>query len=167
MSLITSTNLDYLITPLRLHLDDNDAPYEFSDNELKTRLVYAVKALMSRWNNKYLIDNDTNDVKRNANWTYIIGSPPIVQHSDERPIILQASIDIKSAALYNSSWNVGKWRDDEVSYSNVEGAKSVEESLLRDIQELEGLLPTARKRLAQPKKHSLPGFILPDNIYEG
>lgn len=162
-----TTNIDYLITALRLHLNDETEPYTFTDTVLRTRLVYAVKALMPRWNNKYLINEDTNYVERNPHVTYLFADPPLVQHQDERPIVLQASIDVKNSLIYTSSWNIGSWKDDEVSYSNIEGSKSVNESLNRDIEELKALLPDARKRLAQPSKQSLPGFDYPPNEYEG
>ncbi len=168
MSLITTpTNLDYLITPLRLHLNDNSSPYTYSDDELRTRLVYAVKALMPRWNYRYLINDSTNNVYRNPHCVFLFSSPPIIQHGDERPIILQAAIDIKVAVVYTNSQTAGTWKDEEISYSNVEGIRVMKESLNRDIEELNALLPVGRKRLAQPVKQSLPGFMNPPNVYEG
>ena len=168
MALITSTtNLDYLIDPLRVHLGDFTVPYTYTDNELRTRIVYAVKTLMNRWNNKYLINNTTNNVSRNGNWKYLLASPPIIQHNDERPIILQASIDLKQARLSTNAATGGSWKDDEVSYSNVAGLESMKADLMKEVEELDGILGKARERLAQPKKHSLKGFENPPNIYEG
>lgn len=168
MSLITTpTNLDYLITPLRLHIFDTTEPYTFSDDELRTQLVYAVKALMPRWNNRYLINADTNYVERNPNGSYQFPDPPVIQSPDERPIILQAAIDVKGSFLYSSSQGAVSWKDDEVSYSNTNSIKAMEAGLLRDIAELESILPIARKRLAQASKQSLPGFENDYNSYEG
>jgi hypothetical protein len=168
MALITEpTNLDYLITPLRLHINDNTVPYTHSGEELRTRLVYAVKALANRWNNRYLINNDTNYIERNPHTTFLLANPPLIQYSDERAIILQAAIDIQKASVRTSAAAAVSWKDDEVSYSNLSSVKFLQESLARDIEELDSLLPVSKNRLAQPRKQSLPGFDLPINDYEG
>ena len=167
MALITTPgNLDYLITPLRLHISDDTPPYTYNSDNLRTRLVYAVKALQSRWNNKYFI-NTSNDVERNSNTTYLVSSPPVIQTSDERAIILQAAIGIKSAFLYNTSSNYSSWKDDEISVSNANVGQLYEASLKRDIEELNSLLPVAGKRLAGALKQSLVGFQEDYNTYEG
>lgn len=168
MALITeATNLDYLITPLRLHINDIETPYTYNTDVLRTRLVYAVKALSGRWNNRYLINNDTNYIERNPYTTYLVGDPPLIQHADERAIILQAAIDIKSAFLYGTSGNYSSWKDDEISVTNSNVGQLYESSLKRDLEELNALLPVAGKRLAAPIKQSLPGFESHYNEYEG
>lgn len=169
MALITDpTNLDYLITPLRLHIGGNTPPYTYSSDELRTHLVYAVKALAGRWNNRYIINSTTNYAERNPYLSYGFTDPPLIQFSDERAIILQASIDIKGTDSYLSGANAVSWKDDEVSYSNLESVKQRENSLLRDILELNNILPVAGKRLAGPRKASLPGFTeYVGNTYEG
>lgn len=169
MALITDpTNLDYLITPLRLTIGDFNTPYVYSDDELRTRLTYAVKALSPRWNNKYLINNTTNYVERNPNTIYLMADPPLIQVGDERPIILQAAIDILNAVLYTLSASAVSWKDDEVSFSNKDSLVAYQASLARYLNELEGLLPIGTKRLAAARKASLPGFTLAiGNEYEG
>lgn len=168
MELITTpTNLDYLISSLRLHISDTTEPYTYTDEELRTRLVNAVKTLMYRWNYKYIID-ENNNATRNPNVVFLFPEPPTIQYADEIPIVLQASIDIKSAVLFNTANTTGaSWKDDEISFSNNEGLRALSESLQRDKDILEGILPTARERLAQPKKQSLPGFTPETNPYEG
>jgi len=167
MELITNeTNLDYLITPLRLHIGDYEDEFTYTDAFLRTHLVYAVKALGPRWNYKYLIDAD-NAVSRNPHRAYLFASPPIIEYSDERAIILQAAIDIKSPIVYTRSMTTVQWKDEEVSYSNTVGHTALADSLKKDLEELESLFPPPRKRLAQPKKQSLPGFENPPNQYEG
>jgi hypothetical protein len=169
MALITTpTNLDYLIDPLRLTIGDFNTPYTYSDDELRTRLTYAVKALAGRWNNKYLINNDTNYVERNPNTTYLMPEPPLIQFSDERPIVLQAAIDIINAVLYTLSSSVVSWKDDEVSFSNKDSMVAYQAGLMRYLNELDGLLPSANNRLASTRKSSLPGFTYAvGNEYEG
>jgi len=167
MELITAeTNLDYLITPLRLHMDDYTEPFTYSDSFLRTHLVFAVKSLAPRWNYRYLLDTN-NNVTRNSHHTYLFPDPPLVQYSDDRAIVLQAAIDIKSPLVYTHSQSAVSWKDDEVSFTNISGHTSLAESLKRDLEELERLLPSARSRLAQPIKQSLPGFMNPPNEYEG
>lgn len=161
---ITGTNLSQYIERLRLHLGDTDSTsYRYMDSWLETSLVASVEALMPRWNYKYIFDG--NDVKRNPNSSqFIFQSPPIIERGDVRPIILMASIIIKEGSLESSSWNFGSWRDAEISYSNIEGSRAKDASLRRDIDELNSILPERTKRLAQPKKGHLPGYL--NNPYE-
>lgn len=159
-----STNIDYLIDPLRLHLGDIDSSaYRYTDEWLRTSLIMSIKTLQRWWDYKYLVDTDY-DVYRNQHWTYLFPEPPIIQHGDEEPIILMASMIIKEGSLENNSWNVGSWRDAEIAYSNIEGNKAKLESLQKDWDALTSLLKPPTKRLARTKKGSLPGY--KDNLYE-
>ena len=158
---IRSSNLDYLIDDLRLQLYDIDpASYRYEDDWLLTTLVASVKALMSWWNDKYVIDGN-NDVARNTasnGWSssdYKYDSPPIVQRGDERPVILMASIIIKKGTLENNAWDYGSWRDDEIQFSNIEGGKQKNSSLVKDWEELKGYLTPPTKKLAQTFKTDL------------
>ena len=161
----TAVNYDYLIEDLRIHLGDLDATaYRYLDSWLRSSLCMAIKGLQRWWNFKYLLDDTTFDVSRNPNITFLFPSPPIIEHEDERPIILYASILIKGGSLENNSWNVGSWRDAEISYSNIEGNRAKVFGLERDMKELNSLLTSPDKRLAYPLKRSLPGYI--DNSYE-
>jgi len=163
MAIDTETNLDYLITDLRLHLGDTSEPYRYTDAWLRTSLVMSVKALMRWWNYKYLIDTDYN-ASRNPNVTFLFASPPIIEYGDEHPIVLMASIIIKEGSLQESAWSAGSWRDAEIAYSNIEGNRARTQSLLKDWETLESILKPPQKRLAQAKKASTPGYI--DNQYE-
>lgn len=164
MAITTETNLDYLIDSLRLHLGDIDSTsYRYLEEWLRTAIVLSVKSLQRWWNFKYLIDTDYN-VYRNPNHTYLFESPPIVQNSDERPIILMASIIVKGGSLENSAWAVASWKDAEISYSNIAGGNMRDKSLDRDIAELELLMKPPVKRLAGTVKGHLPGYL--NNPYE-
>lgn len=155
---IRTSNLDYLIDILRLHLYDIDpSSYRYEDDWLLTALVASVKSLMKWWNNKYLIDT-SNNVTRNSNWDssdYAFTSPPIVETGDERAIVLMASIIIKRGTLENNAWDYGSWRDDEIAYSNIEGAKQKKGSLKDDWDELTSLVTPPTKKLAQTLKRDL------------
>jgi len=164
MAIDTSTNLDYLIPYLRLHLGDIDSSsYRYTDAWLRTALVTAVKNLQSWWNHRYLIDTSYN-VSRNPYITFLFGSPPIVQNSDENPIILMASIIIKGGSLESNSWSVGSWKDHEIAYSNIEGNKAKTGSILRDWTSLTNLIKPPADKLAWTIKGNLPGF--KDNPFE-
>ncbi len=164
MAITTPTNLDYLIDFLRLHLGDTDsASYRYLDEWLRTALVISVKELQRWWNYRYLLDSNYN-VYRNPNHVFIFAEPPIIQDADEKPIILMASIIIKKGSLENNSWEVGSWRDAEISYSNIEGNRAKLESLRNDWEQLTAILKPPTKRLAQTKKGSLPGYL--NNLYE-
>ncbi len=166
MSISVETNLDYLIDGLRLHLGDTTVgSYRYTDEWLRTSLVGAVKTLMRWWSAKYLIDDTTYNVERNtSSWTYTYTSPPLVQHDDEYPIILMASIVIKSGSLENASWNLGRWKDSEISYSNIASGNIKDVSVLRDWRFLELILSPPTKKLKRSLKGSLPGY--QGNVHE-
>jgi hypothetical protein len=158
MPVDSTTNLDYLIDSLRLHLGDTTAgSYRYTDEWLRTSLVMSVKALQRWWDYKYLVDTDYN-VYRNQHWTYLFPEPPIIEHGDESPVILMASIIIKEGSLENNSWSVGSWKDAEIAYSNIEGNKAKVASIEKDREALEDILKPPTKRLARTKKGSLPGY---------
>jgi len=158
-----TTTVDYLIPDLRLHLGDTDpSSYRYMDKWLSTALVTGIKALGRWWKFKYLVNNN-NEIYRGSGKFYF-PSPPVIEMSDERIIILMASIIIKGGSLEENSWNVATWRDAEIYYSSTEGSKAKEASLLRDMEELNDLLVPPTKRLAGTKKGSLPGFL--GNDYE-
>ena len=158
------TNLDYLIDELRFQIGDTTVgSYRYIDSWLRTTLVSAVKA-SSRWlNDKYILTEEYN-VYRNPNIAFEFDSPPIIEHRDERVIILLASIIIKQGSLQNAAWDVSSWKDREISYSNIESGKQLEKSILRDWEELTSLVKIPVKRLARTIKNTLPGFL--DNEYE-
>jgi hypothetical protein len=153
---ITSSNLDYLITPLRLYIGDTSSTsYRYLDSWLRIALVQAVKDLQRWWGFKYLVDND-NNVYRNPDITFSYPETEgLIQDGDEKPIILMASIILKLGQLENSSWNTGSWKDAEISYSNIEGGKIKNESLRRDWEALTQLLKPPTKRLINFKRQSI------------
>jgi len=147
-----TSNLEELIFPLRVQIGDTDAVPTFSDEHLHRVLRVAVADLMRRWSDKYYVDNE-GVVHRNPNITFDWSSPPEIQHKDRRPIILQSSIMIKSGAKFSESGDVSSWRDEEISYSNIESARQISSTLTDDINELESLLPASGaegRKLAQP-----------------
>ncbi len=171
VELAATTDLDYLIPALRMHLWDVSEPPAYSNDTLKQALLIGLKALMPRWNSRYIpsYNASTNNwgVSRNPNDKFKHTSPPVIMYMDERPIILAAAVAMNSGLIYQVAANAVSWRDEEVSFSNVTGARLKEESLIRDIEELSKLVPDRRKRLAVPVKGELIGFKWPPNIYEG
>jgi len=140
-------DLNYLIPRLRLKLGDLDpASYRYLDEWLHAALIGSVDALQRWWADKYQID-ENNRVT------------PDIERRDIQPIILMASIIVKSGSLENFSWNVGSWRDAEISFSNIEGGRGKQESLKRDWDELNMLLPSPNKKLAGSVKGHLPGYV--------
>lgn len=161
---MATTYLTYLIRRLRLQIGDTDVTaYRYTDEQLELTLVAAVEALQSWWSFKYLINED-DEVYRNPNVAFEYSEPPVIQRSDIRPIILMASAVNKSASLENMAFNLGAWRDAEVSVSNIESGKSKDRSLQRDLDELRDILKPPQKRLYGSAKTHLPGYV--DNLYE-
>jgi hypothetical protein len=66
-----------------------------------------------------------------------------------------ASIMIKGGSKFYESGNAVSWRDDEISYSNIESARQRASTLEDDKRELESLLP---KKLARSKYGQLYGY---------
>ena len=163
MAIHEQTSLDYLIDDLRLYLGDISKPYTFNDTDLRHALVMGVKALMKEWRNRYSIDSNYT-VTRNSNSKFADSSPPVIETADEFIIVVQAAIIIKGAQMKDSVWDLATWRDDEISYSNLESGKQARTSLDEDRAIKEKWF---KKRLFGVDRQSLPGFHLPLNIREG
>lgn len=151
------SNIDYLIPQLRLHLGDISEPYRYMDTWLDASLVGAVKALMRWWDSKYLVGAD-GDVHRSSHGNFSAPEPPLIDAPDERPIVLMAAIIIKGGTLENSAWSLQSWRDSEISFSNLEGGRVRDKSLMRDWDELKSLLGGPRSRLARARRAPLRGY---------
>jgi len=155
----TTVNLSYLIPRLRLHIGDTDSDnYRHLDEWLRLSLVVGVESLQKWWNYKYLINED-DDVYRNPTIRFLQPEPPVIERGDIKPILLMSAIIIKSGDLENLSWNVGAWRDAEISFSNIEASRRKDETIKRDWEELIGILKPPQKRLAESAKAHLPGYV--------
>jgi len=157
------TDLDYLLPDLRLQINDYTAPYTYETPVLRQALVAALETLGRRWNYRYCVST-LYAVSRNSNIIFEYTSPPIIETSDKRLIVLQAAIVMRTAEMSDTVWNIGSWKDDEIYYSNVAAGNRFTELIARDKEELETLL---KRRLYPGKRQSLPGFIQPFNVREG
>jgi hypothetical protein len=172
VELTDTTDLDYLIPALRMHLGDTtDGSYNYSDNFLSRALLTGFKLIQPRWNFRYLLTYSAATthwgVSRNPQTTFVQTSPPVIMYADERPIILAASIALRGGLIWTSGGEAVSWKDEEVSFSNVTGAKLKEAAFKRDWEELHQLLPERKNRLAATIRQELPGFQNPPNYYEG
>jgi len=152
---MATTSLSFLIEQLRRQLMDDTAPYTYSDSSLSGYLLDSVKALGNRWGNKYMVVN-TNEVQRNTSLNvFEYSEPPVIQYQDERAVILQASIMIKGGTKWSESGSAVNWRDDEISYSNIQSAIQRSSTLKDDIDELNSLF---KIKLAKARSSTLPGW---------
>ena len=163
MAIYTPTDLDFLIDDLRLELNDYTEPYTYEDAVLRHALVMALKALGRRWHYRYSID-DSYTVTRNTKVPFSADEPPVIDRPDERVIVLKAAIIMRLSELSDTVWNIGSWRDDEISVSNIAAGNMFDKMLQREENELEELL---KRRLYAGTRQSLPGFRLPMNQREG
>jgi len=160
---ITET-LDYLIPYLRLEIGDtNSSAYRYVDEWLEIALVASIESLGRWWSERYYI-NDSNEVYRNDLLLFSENPPPVIQPSDKRPIIIMAAIITLQGSLESSAWDLGSWKDAEISYSNIKGGDVRENNLKRLWAELESIMTPPNKRLARAIKRSLPGY--KGNSYE-
>ena len=88
----------------------------------------------------------------------VFASPPVIERGDIKPIILMSALIIKSGDLENLSWNVGAWRDAEISYSNIEASRRKDATIERDWNELTSILKPPQKRLSSSRKGHLAGY---------
>lgn len=159
MPILTKTNYDHLIGDLRLQLGDIDSTsYRYAEEWLRTAISSSIKTLQLWWKSKYLIDTDYQ-IYRNTSCFFSQADPPVIEQKDERIMVLMASIIIKGGSLESNAWNIGSWKDAEISYSNIQGSKAHEDSIKRDWTELLSLIKPPTKRLAKSVKASLPGFM--------
>lgn len=142
------SNIDYLIPVLRLELGDIDpTAYRYTDEWLSTALASSIISLQRWWNNKYLIDETYTVVSRNADLTFTLDEPPVIQTSDETPVVLMAVYIIKDGGLESSAWSTATWRDAEYYVSNVEGGRLRDAGLKRTWDRLLMYLKPPQKRL--------------------
>ncbi len=153
-----TTTLAYLIPQLRRHLSDYTEPYTYGDATLSGFLFDSIKALGHRWNNKYfvaIVGGVSDLIIRNTSNAFEFSEPPVIQGQDERAIILQASVVIKSSTKWSESGSAVSWKDDEIAYSNIQSAKQRSSTLDDDTRELNELFPV---KLAQTKSGRLYGW---------
>lgn len=145
----TKLGVEYLIPILRLQLGDiNPLTYRYLDEWLKVALITGIKALQRWWSDRYLVDDITGEITRSSTYSFTYDSPPVIQSSDERPVILMTAILIKSGQLESNSWNVGSWKDAEIAVSNIEGNRAKEFGIGLDWEELKMYITPPTKRLS-------------------
>lgn len=161
---MATTSLSFLIPQLRIRLGDLDqGSYRYLDEWLELALRSSIVSLQRWWNYKYLLDTD-DLVYRNPHIQFLFPEPPVIEHGDEQPIVIMAGIILKSGDLQNLSWNVGAWRDAEISYSNIEGSRSKKDLLRQDWLELTSILTPPTRKLSFSKNMPMPGY--KNNPYE-
>lgn len=162
----TATNLDYLIGYVRVRIGDVDPTrYKYTDEWIRTSLVAAVNTLGLWWNFKYLLDTDYN-IYRNPNGYFIFPEDTfgIIEPADEQTICMMAHYIMLEGSLENSAWDYASWKDYEISFSNLESARTRTANLNRLWNQIMLTIKPPQKRLARPIKGSLPGYL--NNPYE-
>lgn len=160
----TQNNLSSLIPLLRMKIGDlNYLAYRYTDEWLITSLIMSISILGRWWNYKYLLDNSKN-IYRNPNTTFLFPNPPILEPGDDIIIVLMAAIIILEGSLENSAWDAVSWRDNEISFSNLESYRTRGRITSVLWEELKSLITPPTRKLATGKKNSLPGY--KNNLYE-
>lgn len=171
--LVANSDLSYLIPQLRLQVGDTDpSKYRWTDDWLNVALISAFNNLQNWWNSKYEISTvysgnvivDYTVSRRPGHSGFDTLELPVIEAKDERAIILMASIILLEGYLEANAWNIGSWKDFEISVSNIEGGRALREKLRTLIEELHSLYRPPSRRLSGQVRKSLPGYI--GNIYE-
>jgi len=156
---VETTTLAYLIPQLRRHVSDYNEPYTFSDVLLSGLLFDAIKAIGRRWNNRYRVATvgGVADliIRCDDSTMFTFSEPPVIQYQDERAVVLQASVILKSSTKWSESGSAVTWRDEEIAYSNLESARQRSSTLQDDITELNGMFPV---KLARSRYGRLYGW---------
>lgn len=175
MALVTTTNLDYLATPVRLHVGDLTET-TFSDSIIYTALVSAVKFLQNKWSSRYFIyasgmlvggttintpDGQAtltslpqeNDVFRNPFVAFDSLQPPIIDQNDEYAVIVAASLLLRRSVISSSTAVFSNWSTPDLSYSNVQSSKALQEAIAEDTKLLDEFF---KRRLGTPVKSRFP-----------
>lgn len=166
------SNLGQYIPDVRLYVGDIDGT-EYSDTLILTSLENGVKYLSQRWFSKYLIYSsgivatdygaivDINvpqgvctitqpsegDVIRNCYITFSSNPPPIIDQND-LPAILLASAYLLARSKASSSTSGLSWSTPDLSFSNIESAKTYKELMRQNLEAIELFF---KQRLGKPQ----------------
>jgi hypothetical protein len=159
-----SSNLSYLIPYVRLRLGDTDvSSRRYLDEWLQRSLVLSTITLGKWMNFKYLLDENYN-IYRNPNHQFMFPAPPVIEGADESIIVAMATYLTLEGSLENSAWDVVSWKDAEISFSNLESARTRSRVLERLWEEITLTVQPPGKRLSFSVKGHLPGY--KRNVYE-
>jgi hypothetical protein len=151
--------IDYLIPAVRLRIGDyTPATYRYTDEWIVQALILAVKGSQRFWNSRYTI-TDKGVASRSTYYTFENAeSVGVIEDKDEPIIILLACIYILEGSLENNTWNIGSWKDAEISVSNIEGGRLKDTNVKRLLDELYSYIKPPSKRLAWAIGYPLPGY---------
>jgi hypothetical protein len=156
---MASVNIEYLIDSVRLELGDLvPESYRYLDEWILASLIASVRTLSRRWSSKYFVDS-LGEVTRNSTTTtfeFTEAEQGIIQQKDERIIVIQASLILLQGSLESSAWNIGSWRDAELSVSNIASGDLRKDHIGSLRSELDSMIKPASKRLVNPIRTSYP-----------
>ncbi len=163
----TKVGVDYLIPMVRLRIGDTNAlSYRYLDEWVKTSLITGIKSLENWWRGRYTVTNE-GIVSRTTDTLYTFGtalSEGVIEQKDEYVIVLMAAYLLLSGSLENSAYSTQSWRDNEISFSNLESGRMRDSNLKRLWDEIMNFLTPPSKRLARARKGDLWGY--KGNIFE-
>lgn len=154
------SNVEYLIPYLRVKLGDA-VEKRYEDKWLNTALILAVKESQRYLGDKYLID-ENGIVYRNPNFSGFTQEYGVIETRDEPIIVILAAIIVMEGSLENSAWDAVSWKDNEISFSNLEQFRTRGSVLDKLIDELNNLILPPVKRLATARVQRMPGYGYPE-----
>lgn len=154
-----TVDIVYLIPFVRLRIGDMDAlAYRYTDAWITQALILAIKGSQRFWHSRYTV-TDAGLVSRNLASSFSTAEADgVIEDKDEPIIVVLASIYMLEGSLENSAWSTASWKDAEISYSNLEGARTKDSNLKRLLDELYSYITPPSKRLAHTIGGRLPGF---------
>jgi hypothetical protein len=93
---------------------------------------------------------DANDVYRNPHAVFVdSGSESVISQEDEHPVILAASVILRTSQISSSADSFQSWSDGEFSYSNLGSQRALDSLYINDARELDAYF---KERLAGPMR---------------
>lgn len=160
--LVQSTNLSIYETDVRLYVGDL-AETAYTDEMIYTALVNSIYYLSTYWQSKYLIYSsgivnsvgagyivvntpngtcqipdtiEENDVFRNCAFPFNSVSPPVIEQKDVPAVLLAASYLLRRSSA-SSSYTGLSWSTPDLSFSNIQTSKALQEYIKQDLAALE------------------------------
>jgi hypothetical protein len=155
------SNLGQYIPDVRLYVGDEESTL-YSDSLILRALENSISYLGKRWFDKYLVYSsgiiytdygatvavntpqgvctitkpNEGDVIRNCYITFASNPPPIIEQTD-LPAILLASAYLLARSKASSSTAGVSWSTPDLSYSNIESAKTYKELMKQNLEAIE------------------------------
>ena len=166
MITVQNSDLEYLVPRVRLIVGDLEGQ-RYTDEQIQLALISSFIGLQAWWDYKYKYKLLTSGSNYYTITGFIIDrvigeiyyTDDGLDSKDEHAVVIYAAIILLSGYLENNAWNLGAWKDHEISVSNVEGGRALREKLNKLYEELYSLYKPPSKQFGRSKSQGMGGYI--------